>query len=203
MQFPHAAGREWAALPEAWQHPDGTPFDPKQVPEELHDYLAARPGAPYRDINRVAPDVAIALHAPGIAAIDADATLAAFVCDDWPEFIPDPFQTAAVGFHFDAPGARPPQTILLALPPQLGQAAWSFDDAVDVIHEAFDLAKLRGVRPRDLAGGLGAVLPGNYLPHSYTGDLPSVKVLEMMRKARASLVSANANLSAKFVLGKV
>jgi hypothetical protein len=203
VQFPHAAGREWAALPEAWQHPDGTPFDPKQVPEELHDYLAARPGAPYRDINRVAPDVAIALHAPGIAAIDANATLAAFVCDDWPEFIPDPFQTAAVGFHFDAPGARPPQTILLALPPQLGQAAWSFDDAVDVIHEAFDLAKLRGVRPRDLAGGLGAVLPGNYLPHSYTGDLPSVQVLEMMRKARERLVSAVANPSAKFVLGKV
>ena len=166
VQFPHATGRDWAALPEAWQHPNGTPFDPKQVPEELHDYLAARPGAPYRDINRVVPDVAIALHAPGVAAVDADATLAAFVCDDWPEFIPDPFQTAAVGFHFDAPGARPPQTVLLALPPQLGQAAWSFDDAVDVIHEAFDLAKLRGVRPRDLAGGLGAVLPGNYLPHS-------------------------------------
>ena len=91
---------------------------------------------------------------------------------------------------------------MLALPPQLGQAAWSFDDAVDVIHEAFDLAKLRGVRPRDLAGGLGAVLPGNYLPQSYTGDLPGVKVLEMMRKARERLVSAVAKPSAKFVLGK-
>ena len=33
---------------------------------------------------------------------------------------------------------------------------------VDVIHEAFDLAQLRAVRPRDLAGGLGAILPGNY-----------------------------------------
>ena len=111
-------------------------------------------------------------------------TIAAFVCDEWPEFIPDPFQTAGIGFHYDAPGARPPQAILLALPPQLDQDAWSFDDAVDVIHEAFDLAKLRGVRPRDLAGGLGAMLPGNYLPHTYTDDLPSVRVLEMLREAQ-------------------
>ena len=203
VQFPHAAGREWAALPEAWQHVDGTPFNPKQVPEELRDYLAARPGTPYRDINAVVPDLAIALHAPGVDSVAPGQTLAAFVCDDWPELIPDPFQTAGIAFHYDAPGARPPQTILLALPPQLGQAAWSFDDAVDVIHEAFDLAKLRAVRPRDLAGGLGAVLPGNFLPHSYTGDLPSVKVLELMREARKRLVSTLAHPSATFALGKI
>jgi hypothetical protein len=171
------------------------------VPEELREYLAARPGAPYRNINDVAPDLAIALHAPGVDAIAPDQTIAAFVCDDWPEFVPDPFQTAGIGFHYDAPGARPPQTVLLALPPQLGQATWSFDDAVDVIHEAFDLAKLRGVRPCDLAGGLGAILPGNFLPHSYTDDLPSVRVLGMMGQARERLVSSVA--TAKFTLGKI
>jgi hypothetical protein len=203
VQFPHRAGREWAALPEAWRNPEGTLFDPKQVPEELHDYLAARPGAPYRDINAAAPSIAIALHAPGVDAIGADATIAAFVCDDWPELIPDPFQTAAIGFHYDAPGARPPQTILLALPPRLGQPAWRFDDALDVIHEAFDLAKLRAVRPRDLAGGLGAVLPGNFLPHGITDDLPSVKLLEMQREARQRIVSAMQSQDAKFVLGKI
>jgi hypothetical protein len=201
VQFPHASGREWAALPEAWQHPEGTPFDPKQVPEELREYLAARTGAPCRNINDVAPDLAIALHAPGVDAIAPDQTIAAFVCDEWPEFVPDPFQTAGIGFHYDAPGARPPQTVLLALPPQLGQATWSFDDAVDVIHEAFDLAKLRGVRPCDLAGGLGAILPGNFLPHSYTDDLPSVRVLGMMGQARERLVSSVA--TAKFTLGKI
>ncbi len=159
VQFPHQAGNTWAALPEAWRKDDGVPFDPKQVPEELHAYLAAAPGAQYHDINRIAPDVTIALYAPGVDAIDGNALIAAFVCDEWPEFIPDPYQTAGIAFHYDAPGARPPQTILLALPPALGQAAWSFDDAVDVIHEAFDLARLRGVRPRDLGGGLGASCP--------------------------------------------
>jgi len=203
VQFPHRSGQTWAALPEAWRQDDGKPFDPKQVPEELRAYLAAKPGTPYRDIHRVAPDVAIALHAPGVEAIAGEGTIAAFVCDEWPEFIPDPFQTAAIGFHYDAPGARPPQAILLALPPNLGQAAWSFDDAVDVIHEAFDLAKLRGVRPRDLGGGLGAILPGNYLPHTYTDDLPSVRVLEMMREARQRLETFAGHATAKFTLGKI
>ena len=203
VQFPHRAKQTWAALPEAWREDDGTPFDPKQVPEELRDYLAAKPGTPYRDINKVAPAVAIALHAPAVEALAADATIAAFVCDEWPEFIPDPFQTAAIGFHYDAPGARPPQTILLALPPKLGQDAWSFDDAVDVIHEAFDLAKLRGVRPCDLAGGLGAILPGNYLPHTYTDDLPSVRVLEMLREARQRLLTFAGQSTATFTLGKI
>jgi len=129
--------------------------------------------------------------------------LAAFVCDEWPEFIPDPFQTAGIAFHFDAPGARPPQAILLALPPSLNQAAWSFDDALDVIHEAFDLSKLRGVRPRDLGGGLGAVLPGNYLPHAYTDDLPSVRVLEMLRESRKRLETFAGHATAQFTLGKV
>jgi hypothetical protein len=72
-----------------------------------------------------------------------------------------------------------------------------------VIHEAFDLGKLRAVRPRDLAGGLGAILPGNYLPHAYTDDLPSVRVLEMMREARQRLLTFAGNATAKFTLGKI
>ena len=203
VQFPHQSGHAWAALPEAWREDDGTPFDPKQVPEELRAYLAAKPEPRYRDINRVAPDLAIVLHAPGVAAIAGDSAIAAFVCDEWPELVPDPFQTAGIGFHYDAPGARPPQSILLALPPRLGQDAWSFDDAVDVIHEAFDLARLRGVRPQDLGGGLGAVLPGNYLPHAYTDDLPSVRMLELAREARKRLLSSVSSAGTTFTLGKI
>jgi hypothetical protein len=203
VQFPHCAKQVWAALPEAWREAEGTPFDPKQVPEELQDYLAQRPDAPYRDIQRVAPNLAITLYAPGLAALGADETMAAFVCDDWPEFIPDPFQTAAIGFHYDAPGARPPQTVLLALPPQAQQAAWSFDDAVDVIHEAFDLARLRAVRPCDLGGGLGAILPGNYLPQNYTDELPSVRLLELRREALKKLMQDEVRATSAFPLGKI
>jgi hypothetical protein len=206
VQFPHRAGQVWAALPEAWIQPDGVAPDPKDAPpEELKDFIADRPGAKYRNIQRTAPTLTIACHCPGgFDAPAADTTLAALVCDEWAEFIPDPFQTAGIGFHYDAPGARPPQSVLLALPPRLDQDAWTFDDLLDVIHEAFDLAKLRAVRPQDLKGGLGALLPGNYLPHTYTDHLPSVQLLKMQRDAMSRLLetSIDPNLHV-FTLGKV
>jgi hypothetical protein len=207
VQFPHVPGQIWAALPEAWIEADGVPQDLKDAPEELHAWFAAQPGNAKKNVQRTAPDLAIALHAPGgLDAIGANDLMAAMICDEWPEFIPDPVQTSAVAFHFDAPGARPPQTILLALPPNIDQDAWAFDDVVDVIHEAFDLAKLRGVRPKDLGSGLGALLPANYLPHTYTDDLPSVQMLKMQADARkrftAVATTAITNKS-QFILGKV
>jgi hypothetical protein len=206
VQFPHRVGQVWAALPEAWIQPDGVAPDPKDAPpEELKDFLADRPGVKYKNIQRTAPTLTIACHCPGgFDAPAADTTLAALVCDEWPEFIPDPFQTAGIGFHYDAPGARPPQTILLALPPRLDQDAWTFDDLLDVIHEAFDLAKLRAVRPQDLKGGVGALLPGNYLPQTYTDHLPSVQLLKMQRDAMDRLVRTSIDPDAHvFTLGKV
>lgn len=194
VQFPHRAAQVWAALPDAWT--DIAPSDPGSVPIELQAWLAEEEldgsGRSYREIQRVAPHLAIALHTPGGFEPPADDTLiAGMVCDEWPELIPDKFQTAGIGFHYDAPGARPPQTIVLALPPVLGQAAWTFDDLIDVIHETFDVAKLRAVRPRDLGSGLGALLPGSYLPHAYTDALPSVQMLKMQHDARDRLASAN------------
>ncbi|GBL44757.1 hypothetical protein SFMTTN_0558 [Sulfuriferula multivorans] len=195
VQYPYRPGQVWAALPEAWRAPEGTPPGLDKIPEELRDYVAQQAGAPYHDINRAAPDLALALHTPGgLEAQTPDRTLCGLVCDDWPEFIPDPYQTAAISFHYDAPGARPPQAILLALPPTQQQENWAFDDVLDVLHEAWDLARLRAVRPGDLGSGLGTLLPGNYLPQSYANELPSVRFLEMQRRKWRSLVSADATL---------
>jgi hypothetical protein len=203
VQFPHRAGQVWAALPEAWRDAEGATPDTSQVPEELHAYLAAQPGAPYKEIHRVAPDTALAINAPGgLDASAADGALAGLLVDEWAEFIPDPFQTAAVGFHYDAPGARPPQSIIVALPPRANQENWTFDDILDVVHEARDLATLRAVRPRDLEGGLGVLLPANYLPQSYTDDLPSVQLLKLRRDAMTRLRTF-AGASATIALGKI
>ena len=185
--FHIAQEKIWAALPEAWVEAEGTTVrsDAGARGTARLSRAAARRAVSATSIASRRISRSLCMRPAWTRRARGGQTVACFVCDEWPEFVPDPFQTAAIGFHYDAPGARPPQTILLAMPPQLGQAAWSFDDAVDVIHEAFDLAKLRSVRPRDLAGGLGALLPGNYLPHTYTDDLPSVQVLEMLREARA------------------
>jgi hypothetical protein len=203
VQYPHRPGQVWAALPEAWREDAGVPLDTSQVPEELHEYLAAQPGAAYKEIHRAAPNMALAMHAPGgLDALAADSAVAGLLVDEWAEFIPDPFQTAAIGFHYDAPGARPPQSILLALPPRANQENWTFDDVVDVVHEARDLATLRAVRPRDLEGGLGVLLPANYLPQNYTDDLPSVQLLKLRRDA-AQRIRTFADVSATIALGKV
>ena len=204
VQFPHRADQAWAALPEAWVEDAGTPFDPKTVPEELQTFLADRPGLVYKDIHRVAPDLAIALHVPGGRdTIVDDQPIAGLVCDEWPEFVPDPFQTAAIGFHYDAPGARPPQSILLALAPRLAQDAWSFDDVVDVLHEAFDLAQLRAVRPRDLGTNLGTLLPANYLPQTFTDHLASVQFGHMLDDARRKLAVSLGVEQVALTLGKI
>ena len=55
----------------------------------------------------------------------------------------------------------------------------------------------------DLAGGLGALLPGNYLPHTYTDDLPSIRILEMQREARAKMQEFLAHGVKSIPLGKI
>jgi hypothetical protein len=61
---------------------------------------------------------------------------------------------------------------------------------------------LRAVRPRDLEGGLGVLLPANYLPQSYTDDLPSVQLLKLRRDAMTRLRTF-AGASATIALGKI
>ncbi|MDB5894573.1 MAG: hypothetical protein JWQ88_2104, partial [Rhodoferax sp.] len=203
VQYPYREGQAWAALPEAWKEAEGVAADLAQVPEELHELLAGDPAA-FKNFHRIKPSLALALHTPGgREAVAADTPLAGFVCDEWQENLPDRFQTAGIGFHYDAPGARPPQSILLALPPQADQAHWRFDEVVDVLHEALDLARLRAVRPRDLGSGLGELLPGNTLPQNYTDQLPSVQLLELSRQALRNALHAGVSGKLVLPLGKV
>ena len=50
---------------------------------------------------------------------------------------------------------------------------------------------------------MGLILPGNYLPQSYTTDLPSVQLLKLQRDARKRLVSEVVKNGVAFTLGKV
>lgn len=89
----------------------------------------------------------------------------ALLVDQWNEVIPDGRQTAALAFHFDAPAARAPQAILLAVVPE-GRTAWTVDDALETVRETFEWSRLRAVGPAELAQ---ASLPlGQYLPALYS-----------------------------------
>lgn len=79
--------------------------------------------------------------------------------DEWVETIPNRDETTGVAFHFDRPNSEPPQSLLLAVTPQL-TGGWQWDDLVDTLHETLELAKKRAVEPDALARtGYSQLLP--------------------------------------------
>jgi hypothetical protein len=71
--------------------------------------------------------------------------------DEWVEVIPAQQQNAGLAFHFDAPNSEPPNTILLAVTPEI-TGTWKWDNLVDSILETMDMAKKRAVEPTQIDG---------------------------------------------------
>jgi hypothetical protein len=63
---------------------------------------------------------------------------------------------------------------------------WTLEDLLATVHEAFDLAQMRCVRPKDFVDGVGVFLPGNFLPQSFGAEVPSVELWQMARKFAGS-----------------
>ena len=84
--------------------------------------------------------------------------------DRFGEVIPDEEQSTGVAFGFDAPAARAPQAILLAVPPDLDAAAWTTQTLVAIVAETRALARARMARPADLRTELGGLLPDRAAP---------------------------------------
>ena len=168
----------WVALPEAW--PD--------TPDAAADALLG--------LAHQRPDLAVAVFAPqGVPAVQADTPLAGLVCDDWNETVPLHTATAAVAFHYDAPGARAPQTLLLAVPPRLAMSWWSFDDVLATVVEALDLSRLRLVRPGDLAGAVNLALPMNLISDIQEPTVAGIDLKHLYQTA----VQADSALSTSYV----
>jgi len=93
--------------------------------------------------------------------------ISGLVLDQWVERIPSNYEMTGLTFHFDAPTSRPPQSLLLAVPPS--GSPWNFGLVVDTVREAFARARLRAVAPETL-GEYGHQLPAVYL----TGNLDMI-----------------------------
>jgi hypothetical protein len=89
------------------------------------------------------------------------ARAAGLVVDRWSEAVPSPEQVTGVSFQFDAPGARPPQAWLLAVPPD-GEP-WSLGLVLDTLLETLEWASLRAVAPEDLLA-FGRAIPTVFSP---------------------------------------
>jgi hypothetical protein len=88
------------------------------------------------------------------------AVVAAGLVDSWSESVARPGQTTTAAFGFNAPAARPPQAILLAVPGDLDTgygAPAEVADLIQVLSETRQLAHARAVRAEDLGGLLAGV----------------------------------------------
>ena len=110
--------------------------------------------------------------------------IAGLVIDDWTEAVPERSAPTSLTFHYDAPAARPPQSILLAVDAGLDGTGWSADALVATVIEAFDLARLRLLPPSRIPGH-GALLPTTFLPRNLSEEMPSLDLLGLAANAQA------------------
>jgi len=93
------------------------------------------------------------------------------VLDQFSEVVPAVEQTTGAAFGFDAPAARAPQAILLAVPPDLG-AGLAPQTLVQIVAETRELARARMARPADLPDQLHGYLPTALLPVTGSTAVP-------------------------------
>lgn len=123
---------------------------PYEVDEDDYEWVGL-PGA--WDDERPAGRLSLVTH--GATAHGGTPAAGLFV-DEWVETVPDEDETTGVAFQHDRPTNQPPQSILLAAPPN--QQGWSLDALSDVVTETMELARARTVDPSTLKD-LGHFLP--------------------------------------------
>ena len=110
----------------------------------------------------------LARRAPAAAVPGHRAAVRAGASTSGSRSCPRPRSRPGVAFNYDAPGARPPQSVLLAVAPP-GAARWEVETIEKTLLETFELAKLRAVDPQALGGD---VLLQRALPALYVSDQP-------------------------------
>jgi hypothetical protein len=81
------------------------------------------------------------------------------VIDEWPEQIPINQVTAGIAINYDQPSSEAPQSIILAVTPQI-KNYWLWNDLMDTLNETVDMAKIRAVEPDMIQDSpLSQVLP--------------------------------------------
>jgi hypothetical protein len=111
------------------------------------------------------------------------AHLAGLLVDEWRVSSPATEETTGIAMNYDDPSTEPPQSILLAAPPETGDEPWDDETLIRTILEAVDVAKVRGVdlkalgKPEDNEHRLlGHYMPAMTLPlDTYdVANIPSV-----------------------------
>jgi|APLak6261663543_1056040.scaffolds.fasta_scaffold00221_6 hypothetical protein len=105
------------------------------------------------------------------AAVDVHRPLAGLLIDEWVEVVPNSTETTGIALQYDQPNAAPPQTVLVAVPPEI-ESPWTVWSLQKVLLETLDLARVRAVDP-DALGEVGHYLPALYFAYNTAGDAVS------------------------------
>ncbi len=174
----------------------GTGLSDLKVAQFPHQPGARWIGLPLAPETPARVDLSLVLHAPALDAANPPKTFAGLMSDDWTEAIPASKETTALSFHYDAPAARPPQAMLLAVHPDPAAAGWLPSQVLASVNEAIELTHIRAVRPQDL-DMMGSLLPLVYLPDNYTQDVPGIDFSKLRREVASMLPAHLVNVMGK------
>jgi len=127
-------------------------------------------GLPLKD-GQTLPGGKLSLAVQSTAPVDVHQPLAGVLVDEWAEVVPNATEITGIALQYDQPNAAPPQTILIATPPDL-DAAWTVWSLQQVLLETLDLARIRGV-DSDALDEVGHYLPALYFAVNTANDTVS------------------------------
>lgn len=143
LQLPFGETDYWVAV----EYPD--------VPvASLDDPDMFRPAGDYLSIAQVLPSI----------GFDPTTAQTGLLIDAWSEVIPNRRETTGIAVNYNQPNSEPPQTLLLAVTPELS-GSWKWDHLIAILEETLERAKLRAVEPDQIgASALGHFLPAVLTP---------------------------------------
>jgi hypothetical protein len=138
-----------------------------QLPYQPGDRWIALPLKPGQPLSN--SRFSLAVH--GLSTVDVKLPMTGLLIDEWVEVMPNAKETTGMIFQYDQPDAAPPQSILLAVPPDPDQP-WNLWQLQQVLLETLDLARIRAVDP-DTLDEVGHYLPAMHFAVNVGGDTVS------------------------------
>jgi hypothetical protein len=135
-----------------------------QLPFDAQDHWV---GLPLKEGTSI-PGGKLSIAVQSSAPIGVRQPLAGLLIDDWVEVVPGAKETTGIALQYDQPNTVPPQTILIAVPPDV-DLPWTVWSLQQVLLETLDLARTRAV-DLDALGEVGQYLPALYFAANAAGD---------------------------------
>lgn len=126
-------------------HENDADFSPIQLP-----YLPAEPWIGTAFTGSMKDQERISISVYSTSAIDYSKAISGMMMDEWTEFIPSEKETTGISFQFNRPNASPPQSILIAVPPEI-KGKWNWPSLSSILLETMQRSKIRAIEPDMIA----------------------------------------------------